>query len=138
MELPLLLGSYVAALIDLSEKVIAIARQRIEEADFHAAILVGDARNPGSLQDSVFDAGLLMGPLDHLHDAMDRAGALRRLFLVPICVFTSCFLLTRLWWPCYDSSWVDFSLWQSHLWSASIIDSLTVIPDQETDLLIYP
>jgi S-adenosylmethionine-dependent methyltransferase len=76
----LLKRGYSVTLLDLSEQELAIARQRIDSAGLRAeAILQGDACDLAVLPDTSFDAALHMGALYHLHDAQNRAAALREL-----------------------------------------------------------
>jgi S-adenosylmethionine-dependent methyltransferase len=73
------LGYQIAA-VDMSEKLLEIARQRtLEEGlEKHVEFVLADARDLGSIQKKDFDAVLLMGPLYHLVEEADRKTALKQ------------------------------------------------------------
>ena len=71
---------YRVTLVDLSEKAIAFARERLEEQDLHAeAVHCADARDLSDLATSGFDAALHLGPMYHIVSADDRKVALLEL-----------------------------------------------------------
>ena len=76
----LLKRGYAATLLDLSPRLLEVARQRLAQAGLRAERLIeGDARDLHALETAGFDAALLMGPLYHLVEAEGRARALREL-----------------------------------------------------------
>jgi SAM-dependent methyltransferase len=70
---------YQLTAVDMSEKLLEIARQRSLEEGLEKQIsfILADARDLSSIQKKDFDAVLLMGPLYHLVDEMDRKSALK-------------------------------------------------------------
>jgi len=71
---------YRATLIDLSDRAIAFAREKLEELELHAEeVRCGDARDLTGLATSSFDAALHLGPMYHIVKAEDRNAALREL-----------------------------------------------------------
>ena len=72
------LGYQITA-VDMSEKLLEIARQRTLEEGLgkQVSFILGDARDLSSIQKKDFDAVLLMGPLYHLVEEMDRKTALK-------------------------------------------------------------
>jgi len=72
------LGYQITA-VDMSEKLLEIARQRSLEEGLETQIdfILADARDLGSIQKKEFDAVLLMGPLYHLVEERDRKSALK-------------------------------------------------------------
>jgi SAM-dependent methyltransferase len=70
---------YQLTAVDMSEKLLEIARNRTLEEGLEKQIsfVLADARDLSSIQKKDFDAVLLMGPLYHLVDEMDRKSALK-------------------------------------------------------------
>jgi SAM-dependent methyltransferase len=69
---------YQITLADLSPELLAIARERIREADVgdHVeGVVEADARDLGAWPDGAFDAVLCLGPFYHLPDPTDRVRA---------------------------------------------------------------
>jgi S-adenosylmethionine-dependent methyltransferase len=71
---------YRVTLVDLSEKAVAFARERLEERGLRAEeVHRADARDLSDLATSGFDAALCLGPMYHIVAADDRKVALREL-----------------------------------------------------------
>jgi S-adenosylmethionine-dependent methyltransferase len=71
---------YRVTLVDLSEKAIAFAREKLTELNLAAECLaVEDARDLSALPSEAFDAALMLGPMYHLVDQEDRRAALSEL-----------------------------------------------------------
>jgi len=69
---------YEVTLVDIAAKCLTFAQQKAKEEGVQLARVVnGDARNLGGLGDSTFDAVLLMGPLYHLLEHVQRVQAVR-------------------------------------------------------------
>ena len=68
--------------VDLSEKLIAVVKERASDAGLSDLIefQVGDARFLEGIPKNAFDAVLLMGPLYHLTNMEDRKATLKRAF----------------------------------------------------------
>lgn len=77
---------YAASLVELSPKLVALARRRMAEFPFAVQnrierLSTGDARDLSRFPDACFDAALSLGPFYHLQSAEDRdraASELRR------------------------------------------------------------
>jgi S-adenosylmethionine-dependent methyltransferase len=73
----LLRRGHRVSLVDLSARAIAFAKGKLAELNLTPdCVACADARDLSPLEDGVFDAGLLLGPLYHLVDETDRAEAL--------------------------------------------------------------
>jgi S-adenosylmethionine-dependent methyltransferase len=71
---------YRVTLVDLSEKVVAFAREKLEEQGVRAEeVRRSDARDLSDLATSSFDAALQLGPMYHIVSADDRKVALLEL-----------------------------------------------------------
>ena len=71
---------YRVTLVDLSEKAVAYAREKLGEQGLRAEeVRCADARDLSDFATSRFDAALCLGPMYHLVSADDRNGALREL-----------------------------------------------------------
>jgi S-adenosylmethionine-dependent methyltransferase len=71
---------YEVTLFDISEEEINFARTRLEESRVNVEeLIVGDARNLSQLVPGSFDAALLMGPMYHVIDSIDRIHILGQL-----------------------------------------------------------
>jgi S-adenosylmethionine-dependent methyltransferase len=71
---------YRVTLVDLSDRAIAFAREKLTELELHAEeVRCGDARDLADLATSGFDAALHLGPMYHIVKAEDRNVALREL-----------------------------------------------------------
>ena len=71
---------YRVTLVDLSDRAITFAREKLTELKLHAEeVRCGDARDLAGLETSGFDAALHLGPMYHIVDAEDRNAALREL-----------------------------------------------------------
>jgi len=76
----LLKRGHDVTLIDLSEEEVAFARRKINKCGLKAAAMfVGDARNLSMLDSATFDASLMLGPLIHIIDPIERTAALSEL-----------------------------------------------------------
>ncbi len=74
----LLRRGFEVTLLDVSQDLINLAKEKIAQAQIGAATFrVGDARDLKDFPDSHYDAALLMGPLYHILDRADRILALR-------------------------------------------------------------
>ncbi|MCG3088878.1 class I SAM-dependent methyltransferase [Sporosarcina cyprini] len=78
-------GGYQVTLTDLTPKLVQIAREKAAELDlvsqfeaFHEA----DARNLAMLEDEQFEASLMLGPMYHLQNELDRIKAIQELHRV--------------------------------------------------------
>lgn len=69
---------YLLTAVDMSEKLLEIARKRIVDEGLEKQVhfLLSDARNLDGVTEKDFDAVLLMGPLYHLVEEADRKTAL--------------------------------------------------------------
>lgn len=71
---------YAVTLLDLSDELITLAKSKFKEAGLRAdGFIVDDARNLGQFASSSYDAALLMGPMYHLIDPLDRHNVLKEL-----------------------------------------------------------
>jgi S-adenosylmethionine-dependent methyltransferase len=72
------LGYQITA-VDMSDQLLEINRKRVIEAGVEKQVdfILGDARNLNGIAEKDFDAALLMGPLYHLVEEMDRKTALK-------------------------------------------------------------
>jgi S-adenosylmethionine-dependent methyltransferase len=107
----LLRQGYAVTLLDLSEKEIELAQARLEQLRLCAEqLIVGDARDMGTLASASFDAALLMGPMYHIIDPAERAGVLRELarILKPRGTAIVAYLNS---WVILRSGLVDFAQW---------------------------
>ncbi|RMF77654.1 MAG: class I SAM-dependent methyltransferase [Chloroflexi bacterium] len=76
----LLLRGYDVTLVDVSHKLLELARIQITKHNLRAhGYLHTDASDLGAFGENVFDAALMMGPQYHLTDRGDRLCALREL-----------------------------------------------------------
>lgn len=76
---------YRVTLSDLTPRLVEVAKSKAEELglkEHFADFLVQDARQLSQLASSQFDASLMLGPLYHLQEEADRAGALQELYRV--------------------------------------------------------
>ncbi len=79
----LLKRGYRVTLVDLSEGLLGIARERLAAEGLRAdAVVQADACQLDFLSDSSFDVALLMGPMYHLVNPEDRVQALRELLRI--------------------------------------------------------
>lgn len=71
--------SYKLTAVDMSEKLLEIGRRRIMEEGLEdqVSFILADARNLSEIPQKDFDAVLLMGPLYHLVEEVDRKAALK-------------------------------------------------------------
>jgi ubiquinone/menaquinone biosynthesis C-methylase UbiE len=71
---------YTVTLLDLSDELIALAKSKFKELGLEAdGFIVDDARNLSQFASNSYDAALLMGPMYHLIDPIDRANVLKEL-----------------------------------------------------------
>jgi S-adenosylmethionine-dependent methyltransferase len=71
---------YRVTLVDLSENVVALAREKLEEQGLRAEeVRCADARDLSGLATSGFDGALCLGPMYHIVSADDRRAALLEL-----------------------------------------------------------
>jgi ubiquinone/menaquinone biosynthesis C-methylase UbiE len=76
----LLRRGYAVTMLDLSEEELRLAKTLLDQNGLIAEQLIaGDARNMSMLADGSFDAALLMGPMYHVVEPLDRASVLREL-----------------------------------------------------------
>ena len=74
---------YRVTLVDLSENVVALAREKLEEQGLRAEeVRCADARDLSGLATSGFDGALCLGPMYHIVSADDRKRALSELHRV--------------------------------------------------------
>jgi len=74
---------YRVTLVDLSDRAIAFAREKLAELELRAEeVRCADARNLADLATSGFDAALHLGPMYHIVKAEDRKASLRELHRV--------------------------------------------------------
>jgi SAM-dependent methyltransferase len=73
---------YALTVVDLSEKLVEICRKRITDAGLakQVRLFVSDARDLSEIEETGFDAVLLMGPLYHLVVEEDRKTAVKEAF----------------------------------------------------------
>jgi S-adenosylmethionine-dependent methyltransferase len=77
-SIELLNRGYKVTLLDLSPELISLADSKLNSLNLVAEGLhVGDARDLAAFKDNTFDALLLMGPLYHLPNRLDRLQALK-------------------------------------------------------------
>lgn len=78
--IPLAQRGYRVTAVDLSERLLEVARVRAQEegVDERLDFVVADARDLTGLPEGSFDAVLMMGPLYHLVREADRRSALRQ------------------------------------------------------------
>lgn len=74
--------SYTIVAVDLSENLLAICKKVIIDNGLEKQVrfVVGDARDLKQVGEKDFDAVLLMGPLYHLVEEIDRVAALKQAF----------------------------------------------------------
>jgi ubiquinone/menaquinone biosynthesis C-methylase UbiE len=104
----LLQRGYHVSLVDLSPDHVEMAQTKIAALGLTAdSITQADARDLSAFPDSSFDAGLLMGPLYHLHDPADRAAVIREFYRVlkPGAVGIAAYLNA---WGLIQTGMIDF------------------------------
>jgi len=102
---------YQATLFDLSEKLLARAREEFQRAGLSpSGIIQGTATDLSQFGDSSFDAALMLGPLIHLTSREERIGALGELrrVLVPGGVGLVSYLNS---WGLIKTGLTDFQSW---------------------------
>lgn len=68
---------YTVTLVEPAQQALAFAREQLEQAQFQAEnYLIADARNLAGLAADTFEATLLLGPLLHLIELVERTKAL--------------------------------------------------------------
>lgn len=76
----LLRKGYLVTLFDLSDEEIRLAGIQLKKNGLSAEqLIIGDARDMSALASESFDAALLMGPLYHIIEPVERVGVLREL-----------------------------------------------------------
>lgn len=76
---------YNVTLTDLTPRLVEIAKSKAVELNFidqFNDFIVADARELTMLEDEQFDASLMLGPMYHLQDEMDRMKAVHELYRV--------------------------------------------------------
>ena len=73
---------YLVTVVDLSEKLLEMGRKRIMEEGLEnqVRLVLGDARELSKITEKDFDAVLVMGPLYHLVEEVDRKAVLKEAF----------------------------------------------------------
>jgi len=74
---------YEVSLIDLSEEEIQLAHDQLKKLGILAnQLIVGDARDLNILESTSFDAALLLGPMYHIVEPVEREGVLQELMRI--------------------------------------------------------
>ncbi len=76
---------YTVTLADLTPKLVELARSKAVELNLNNQFrdfLAADAGNLDMLEDEQFDASLMLGPMYHIQDEMDRTKAVKELYRV--------------------------------------------------------